>query len=148
MKSTSTLWIYLAAAIAAVGAAIHLAAIAGGTPWYVFFNAPPGVVASSRDGTWLAPVSTAVIAALMGTCALYACSAVGLVRRLPLLRTMLAGMAAICLIRALVLVPLSFTHAELRNAFEVIAAIVWGLAGVGFALGFARVWKTLRLHRS
>jgi hypothetical protein len=135
MSNASIRWNSLAAFIAAVGVAVHLAAIIGGPPWYVWFNAPPRVVASARAGTWLAPVSTAVIALLMALCALYACSAAGLVRRLPLLVPGLAGIAAVCLVRALILIPLAVTHPELRNTFELVAAIVWGTAGLGFAVG-------------
>lgn len=127
---------WLAAIISLVGVAVHVAAIAGGPSWYAFFGAPPRIVASAHAGTWLAPVATAGIALLMGICALHACSALGLVRRLPLLRTMLAGIAAICLLRALILVPLTFTHPELINLFEVTAALVWGAAGIGFSAGF------------
>jgi hypothetical protein len=136
MKNLHARFTLLAVAISLVGVAIHVAAIVGGPSWYAFFNAPPQVVASARSGTWLAPTSTAGIAVLMGICALYACSALGLVRPLPLLRTMLAGIAAVCLLRALVLVPLAFTHPELRNLFEVIAALTWGTAGIGFVAGF------------
>ncbi len=129
--------IYLAAAISLAGAAIHVAAIIGGPSWYLFFGAPPRIVDSARAGTWLAPVSAAAIALLMAICAVYACSALGLVRRLPLLRLALAGIAAICLLRGLVLVPLAFTHPEVRTPFEIIAALVWGTAGLGFAAGFS-----------
>lgn len=138
----STAWIGLAAAIAVLGVAIHLGAIAGGEQWYAFFGAPPTVVASAREGTWLAPAGAAAIALLMGVCAAYACSALGLTRRLPLLRPMLATIAAICLFRALVLIPLAIGHPELRNLFEVVAALAWGTAGIGFAFGFHAVRKT------
>ena len=136
MKIHNTSLVYLAAGISLVGVAIHIAAIAGGPSWYAFFGAPPQVVASAQAGTWLAPVSTAAIAVLMGICAAYACSALGLVRRLPLLRTMLAGIATICLLRALILVPLAITHSELLNLFEVAAALTWGTAGIGFVAAF------------
>lgn len=43
--------------------------------------------------------------------------------------------AAICLVRALLLPPLAMSRPELRNAFEAVAVIVLGLAGIGFALG-------------
>ncbi|QNM97076.1 hypothetical protein [Chitinimonas koreensis] len=129
-------WVYLAAAIAATGVAIHLAAILGGPAWYAFFGAPPRIVESARSGTWLAPASAAVIAGLMALCAAYALSALRRIRRLPLLRPMLAAMAGVCLLRALILPPLAIGHPELRNAFEFIAAAVWGLAGIGFAVGF------------
>lgn len=127
---------WLAAAIALLGSLIHVAAIAGGPSWYAFFGAPPRIVDSAREGSWLAPVSTAGIAVLMGLCAVYACSALGRVRRLPLLKTMLAGIGAVCLLRALVLVPVAFTHPELINGFEIVAALVWGTAGIGFVAGF------------
>lgn len=136
MKNLHTRFIFLAVAISLAGVAIHIAAILGGPAWYAFFGAPPQIVASAKAGTWLAPVSTAAIAVLMGICAVYGCSALGWLKRLPLLRTMLAGIAAICLLRALVLVPLAFTHPALLNWFEVVAALTWGTAGVGFLAGF------------
>jgi hypothetical protein len=142
MKRFPALWIYLAAAIAVVGVTIHVGAIVGGAPWYVFFNAPPFVIASARNGTWLAPVTAAAIAALMGICAGYAFSALGLIGRLPLLRPVLAGAAAICLIRALVLLPLAYSHPELRNVFETVAAVIWGTAGIGFAVAFSANCRT------
>nr|WP_315469337.1 hypothetical protein [uncultured Undibacterium sp.] len=136
MKKTQTIWIYLAGIIAMIGVAIHIAAIFGGASWYAYFGAPSSVVQSARDGTWLAPVSALVIAGLMAICAAYAFSALDVIRRLPLLRTGLAGMAIVCLLRALVLWPLMINHPNLRNTFEIVAAIVWGIAGVGFVFGF------------
>jgi ABC-type polysaccharide/polyol phosphate export permease len=139
--------VLLAAGIAAFGAAIHLAAIVGGPSWYAYFGAPPSIVASARDGTWLAPVSAAMIAGLMALCALYACSAVRLIPRLPLLRPALASMAAVCLIRGFALIPLSFKYPELINTFEVVAAIIWSTAGVGFAAGFWAARSVLSIER-
>lgn len=137
-------WIHLSAAIALAGVAIHFAAIFGGADWYAYFGAPPVIVESARVGTWLAPVSCAVIAGLMALCAAYAFSALGVIRRLPLLRFMLGAIAGVCLVRALILVPLAIGHPELRNAFEVGAAIVWGLAGIGFAVA----WRTPTTRRA
>jgi hypothetical protein len=145
MTSSSRPWIQLSAAIAIIGSLIHVAAIPAGPAWYAYFGAPPGVVASARDGTWPAPAGALVIALLMATCAWYACAALGTVRRPPLLRMGLATMAAICLVRALLLPPLAVTHPELRNTFEVVAAILWGLAGLGFALG-VRAARRPTLH--
>lgn len=139
MKKTYSIWIYLAGIIALIGVAIHVAAILAGASWYAYFGAPASVVQSARDGTWLAPVSALVIAGLMAICAAYAFSALGVIRRLPLLRTGLAGIAIICLLRALVLWPLMINHPALRNTFEIVAAIVWGLAGVGFVFGLRLV---------
>ena len=45
---------------------------------------------------------------------------------------MLAGMAGVCLLRATVIVPLAINHPQLRTTFELISAVIWGLAGAGF----------------
>lgn len=133
----------VALAISLIGVVIHVAAIIAGPSWYAFFGAPPLVVASAQAGTWLAPVSAAGIAVLMGICAMYAASALGLIRRLPLIRTMLAGIAVICLLRAFVLVPAAFIHPELFNVFEVVAALTWAIAGAGFVAGLSMARRTL-----
>lgn len=135
MSPRSTPFVFIAMAIALLGAAIHVAAIFGGPSWYAFFGAPPAIVESARAGTWVAPVGALVIAGLMAICASYAASALGLVPKLPLLRTGLASIAVVCLLRAFVLIPLAIKHPELRNTFEVAAAFIWGCAGLGFAVG-------------
>jgi hypothetical protein len=141
MKQMGVWWVYLAMLIAVAGVLIHVGAVLRGPSWFAFFGAPPRIVASARAGTWLAPVSALIIAGLTASCALYAASAVGLVRRVPLLRLGLAGMATVCLVRALLLPALAIHHPELRNTFEVASAFVWGVAGIGFAIGF-RIAKT------
>ncbi len=130
-------WVFLSMAIAMMGVVIHLGAVFGGPSWFAFFNAPPSVVESARVGSWLAPVSALVIAALMGLCAVYAASALGLIRRPPLQRIGLVTIAGVCLVRALILPVLAIGHPELRNTFEVVAAVVWFMAGAGFAVGFS-----------
>lgn len=136
MKKSSKSWVFMAMLIAMAGVVIHVGAVIAGPAWFAFFNAPPAVVASARAGTWLAPVSALAIAGLLAICALYAASVVGLGRRPPLQRLGLAGMAAICLLRALILAPLAINHPELRNTFEIVSALIWFMAGVGFAVGF------------
>lgn len=136
MKNPIFLWVHAAILIAAAGVVIHAGALFAGDTWVVFFNAPPSVVASARAGTWLAPVSCFAIAGLMGLCGYYAASGIGLAPRPPLQRQGLAAMAAVCLVRALLLPVLAISHPELRNTFEIVAAIVWGVAGVGLAVAF------------
>ena len=77
-----------------------------------------------------------VIAGLMGSCGYYAASALGWVPRPPLQRAGLSLMACVCLGRALLLPALAVRHPELRNTFAIVAATVWGTAGVGLAVAF------------
>jgi hypothetical protein len=128
--------VWLAAAIAVLGVFIHLGAVLGGPTWYEFFRAPPVVVASARAGTLLAPLGALTIAVLMAFCALFAISALGVVRRLPLLRPTLALIAFVAVSRSLLLVPLAILKPNLLSTFAVVASIVWGLAGLGFVAAF------------
>ncbi len=127
--------------IAALGALIHLAAIIGGPAWFRFFGAPPFIVASAEQATWLAPVASLIIAALMATCAWYAAAVLGWLPRPFLHKTGLAVMAVICIARALLLPILAWRLPGLWTAFEIIAALVWLLAGVGFAFGLRALWR-------
>ena len=49
--------------IAVTGVIVYVGAVVAGPTWFVFFNAPPVVVASARAGTWLAPLTALAIAA-------------------------------------------------------------------------------------
>lgn len=129
-------WVHMAIAIAVIGAAIHVVALFAGPRWLQFFGAPPMVIASARDGTWLAPVGGLIIAGLMGACGLYAASAIGLVRRPPFQRPALAVMATVCLFRALLLPVLAIRHPAFLNTFEIVAAMAWFLAGIGIGVAF------------
>lgn len=132
MKPLARHGLHVAATLAAAGALIHVAAIAGGPSWFEFFGA---VVASARAGTWLAPVGSLVIAGLMALCAAYALSVLEHLRRLPLLRLGLFAIASVCLLRSLALPLAALRWPQLINTFEVVAAAVWGTAGLGFAMG-------------
>jgi len=129
--------VLLAVLISLAGVVIHIGALFAGLSWLTFFNAPPSVIASYKAGTLLAPVSCLIIAGLMGTCGYYAASVDGWVPRPPLQRFGLATMATVCTVSVLLLPILAVNHPELRNTFEVGAAIIWGLAGIGFICAFA-----------
>jgi hypothetical protein len=126
----------LSALISAIGVVIHVAAIFGGASWFYFFRAPPTVVASAQAGTWLAPTGALLIAVAMALCCAYALSAAQLIRRLPLLRWVLASMATVCILRVVVLIPVSIYRPVLIDTFEIIASTCWFLAGLGFLVGW------------
>lgn len=131
----------IAATLSAVlGVLIHLMALIAGPGWFAFFGAPPAIVRSAENGTWLAPLATLAISVGMGLCGLYGASALGWMRRLPLLRLGLGVVAATCLLRAVAVVPLFVWRPVLLNTFEVVAALVWSLAGVGFV----SAWRLAR----
>ncbi|MBI3285481.1 MAG: hypothetical protein HYZ65_11635 [Burkholderiales bacterium] len=142
MPEQKNTYLLFAAAGAFLGGLLHVViALANRPEWIAFFRAPDWVVQSASQGTWLAPVSGLVIAGLMWLCSVYACSAAGLLPRLPRLplpRTGLFTTAAICLLRGVILLPLLLWHPRLLqhiDTFEVAAALIWFAIGLCFALG-------------
>ncbi|WP_293931555.1 hypothetical protein [Iodobacter sp.] len=136
----------IGAGIALFGALIHWVAPLIGPDWYAFLTAPRWVVDSARNGTLEAPLSAVLIGFLMFTCAVYAFSGAGVMKRLPLLRTGLIVISSICLLRGLLLVPLLIRVPELLSAFDIVGSVVWFVAGLGFFVGTIKNWASLRLN--
>lgn len=119
--------------IAAATAVWHLLCIVGGSSWYAFARAPQIVINSAKQGTLLAPVSTAVIASLMFTCTAYAFSGAGLIKKIPLIKSALVTIAFICLARALSTVP--YLISSPLDIWELVASSGWLFVGVCFLMG-------------
>jgi hypothetical protein len=95
----------LAALILATGAVLHVAVLVAGPEWIAFVGAPPVVVKSAELGTWLAPLSTMGIAALLAVLALYALAAAERFRPLPLAKPVLGLFATIFVLRGVIILP-------------------------------------------
>ncbi len=92
---------------------------------------------------------TACIAAALGAWTLYALSGAGVIRRLPLLRPVLALIAAVYLARGILGVPAVLVMdgpyaSQLREkmTFMVVSSALCVLLGLCYAVGAARVPKT------
>lgn len=133
MKFTSKLMIS-AGVIASASAIWHLLCIIGGPIWFVFARAPQPIIDSAKQGTLLAPLGTVVVAALMFACSIFAFSVIGLIPKVPLLKTALVTIATLCTLRGLLAIP-SFTHATGLDVWQIIASSVWFYVGCCFILG-------------
>jgi len=127
--------------IASLSAIWHLLCIFGGPSWYAFARAPQAIIDSAQQGTYLAPVGTVIVAGLMFACTVFAFSASGLIRRVPLLRSALASIALLCILRALVAIPYLSTQVGI-DIWEVIASSVWLYVGICFLFGLLKLCKT------
>ena len=131
-------WLTLAGSGAFLGGLLHIVAILAGPDWIAFFQAPPVIVESAHQGTWLAPVASLVITGLMWLCSFYAFSGAGLLPRVYLLCTGLGVIAAICILRGMIAIPLLIWRPILWNHlgwFELIASLIWFSIGVFYAYG-------------
>lgn len=128
----------LAAGICLFGALIHFAAPLLGPEWYAFLQAPPKIVASAQAGGLLAPAGALVIGLLMLVCALYALAGAGYLRWLPFAQMVQGTVAAVCLLRGLLVLPYLYKFPDRWLTFDVVASVVWLAAGLGFLVGILR----------
>lgn len=91
--------------IASASAIWHLLCIFGGPSWFVFARAPQQIIDSAVQRTLLAPIGTMIVASLMFACTIFAFSAVGLIRKVPLLKSALIIIAVLCTLRGLIAIP-------------------------------------------
>ena len=123
-----------AGVIASASAIWHLLCILGGPSWFAFARAPQQIIDSAVQGTLLAPIGTIIVASLMFACTIFAFSAVGLIRKVPLLKSALFIIAALCLLRGLIAVPTFVTSSGL-DTWQIVASTVWFYVGICFVAG-------------
>jgi len=99
-------YLILVGGAAFAGAVLHIAILFGGPDWYAAFGAPRRLVDMARAGSLRPAISCVVIAAALSVLAAYAFSGAGRMRRLPLLRPVLALSASILILRGLLFIPL------------------------------------------
>jgi hypothetical protein len=136
---------------ASCGALLHLLIPLGGPEWCAFFGAPRGLVQMARNGDLHAPISCVLIATLLICFAAYAFSGAGLLRRLPLLRGILLGIASILILRGLAFIPLILWRADALanicgdcrsiNIFTVVTSLLCLGLGLGYAVGACKHWR-------
>jgi hypothetical protein len=95
----------LGAWLTAAAALLHVAIILGGPAWYRAFGAGERMARLAARGAVYPALLTAAIASVLAVWALYGLSGAGVIRRLPLLRPVLVGIAGVYGARGLLGVP-------------------------------------------
>jgi len=132
--SVKSKFLISAGVIASASAIWHLLCILGGPSWFAFARAPQQIIESAQQGTSLAPLGTIVVAGLMFACSIFAFSATGIIRKVPLIKSALITIAILCTLRGLIAIPV-LIQATGIDTWEVIASTVWFYVGVCFTLG-------------
>ncbi|HEU0043747.1 hypothetical protein [Sphingomonas sp.] len=146
MTRPGRLWLLVGGWLSALAALLHLGVIIGGPAWYRFFGAGEDMAVGAEQGSWIPPLVTLSIAAILAVWAAYAFAGAGSIRRLPLLRTALVLISGIYLARALILVPIVLLYPHARSAvgpFDFWSSAIVLVYGVAYAAGTWLAWPTL-----
>ncbi len=125
----------ISAGVIASGAAIwHILCIFGGPSWFAFARAPQKIIDSAQQGTMIAPIGTVIVSSLMFACTVFAFSAAGLIRKVPLLKSALITIAILCTLRGLIAIPMCVTSTG-SDIWQIVASTVWFYVGICFFAG-------------
>ena len=143
MKSKYGVVFLVLAALISVGTAVaHLSCIFLGSECFSAQMAPQQVIESAKNGTWLAPVGTIFVSSIFLIVGLYAISAAGIIRKLPLLKLGIYTIASLCIIRGVLPLQLWMRHPEKVNSVVFYIGIVWLVTGLLFLFGYLQVRKS------
>ncbi len=143
MKQDRNPALVLGGVLSGLASLLHIACIIGGPDWYRFFGAGEEIATLAEQGSVVPTLLTLGIATVLAIWAAYAFSGAGLLPRLPLLRTGLAVISAIYLLRGLALIP-----ALAINRGDVMPFILWSslivlVYGLAYAIGTWTAWSGL-----
>lgn len=137
-------WLVAAGVLSATASLLHVATIIGGPDWYRFFGAGEEMARAAERGSSMPSLVTAGIAAILAVWAIYAFSAAGFIRRLPLLRTALVLITGVYLLRGLALIPLLALKPQLVDTFAVVSSLIVLCYGMTYAVATWLAWPSLR----
>jgi hypothetical protein len=141
MSKKGKISLLIGALIALITAISHTSCIFLGPHCFAAQMAPPELVESAAAGTWLAPVSTLIISGSFLLCSFFTLSAIGIIKKLPFTYLALVSIAALCVLRGLGTIPLSFMFPEMVSKFSLIAGFIWFIAGLLYWYGFVEYRK-------
>lgn len=131
-----------------LAAVLHVFIIVGGADWYRFFGAGETMAQMSEQGAWQPIITTAIIALILLIWSLYGFSGAGVIRPLPLLKTALAVIGTIFLLRGLLAVPALFlfesphlTELKQKMEFMVVTSLFCLVLGLCYLTGFVKLVK-------
>ena len=143
MYKANNKFLIAAAIYTALAALAHIGCIIFGADWYRFFGAGEQMAQMAEAGHWYPVVVTSVIVIFLAIWSLYALSAAGVIRRLPLLRLALCLIASIFLIRGISFVMLMPMFPENSLTFWLVSSGICLMIGILYAVGTYQRWAEL-----
>nr|WP_319513891.1 hypothetical protein [uncultured Cohaesibacter sp.] len=141
------MFLRLASVLNMLLALLHIAIIFAGPAAFRFFRAPESFAVGAAAGDPSPALITFAIAGVFAIWSLYAASAAGLLRALPRAKVVVGLIAAIFLLRGLLVIPQSLKAAHFINAIEKIEPrdIVFSICAL--AIGAVHIAGLMQLVR-
>lgn len=133
----------VAAILSALAAALHVAIILKGAPWYRFFGAGEDMARAAEMGRRFPAIVTAAIAIVLALWSAYALSAAGALPPLPLLKPAISAITLVYLLRGLVLVPVLVMPRGPSTTFFMWSSIICLVFAATHLVGLLQVWPRL-----
>jgi hypothetical protein len=143
MQAAVNIPLAVGAALSAIAALLHLGIIAGGPRLYRFFGAGERFARAAAQGKWYPTLVTLGIAAVLFAWAAYALAGAGLIDALPMLKSALAAITAIYLVRGLAYAPLVLAKGGRITPFVVWSSLICFTYGLVHLLGLVQRWPAL-----
>jgi len=137
------LFLTIGASASALAALLHLGCIAFGAPWYRFFGAGERMAQLAIARSPYPAILTLIIAAVLSTWSIYALSGAGLIRTLPLLRTILCAITAVYLVRGVIFLPFIGRFSGRSPTFWLWSSAICLAIGIVHAVGLVQAWPRL-----
>lgn len=122
---------------------LHLACIYFGASWYRFFGAGEQMALMAEQGDSYPTLVTLAISAVLFTWSLYALSAAGVIKRLPLIKTALVAITSVYLVRGAA--GFAFVSEPIGRSpeFWVWSSAICFVIGIIHMIGLKKQWHKL-----
>ncbi|MET0290269.1 MAG: hypothetical protein ABW178_11630 [Pseudoxanthomonas sp.] len=143
MQARANRLLAIGAAMSGFAALMHLACIVVGAPLFRLLGAGEHMAQMHLAGQWYPTIVTLVIACVLTAWSLYALSGAGLIRRLPLRRTVLSAITALYLTRGLAFAPAMAYFPGNSTTFWMVSSSICLLIGAIHLAGLRQRWAML-----
>ncbi len=139
----------IAGSLSMLASILHISCIFGGPEWYLFFGAGTRMAELAAAGDSYPTLVTLVIASILAVWGLYAYSGAGMILKLPLLKTVLALITGVYLVRGVVGLIIPFVTADPvvhQNSltFWIVSSLVCCVFGMYYFIGLKNLWGSVQ----
>ncbi|MBS9921685.1 hypothetical protein [Vibrio alginolyticus] len=121
----------------------HLGCIVFGSEWYRMFGAREAMAQMAEQGLWYPTLVTLTIAAVLCIWGTFTLAGAGVIKKLPLTRSILVVITSVFLLRAFLFPALMPSFPDNSLTFWLVSSGICLLIGSLFAVGTKQEWSRL-----